>query len=475
MKLPLRASLAVALSLLIALVLSAFVPPLVLGKEGYARGHGRGDALGAMREFAAEAADEGRAAGLVPLYAARYPDMDFELLSSDLRVIASSRQGKERYTVGELARLFGAADPAAVDEEDADAFLKELDGVRDGAYLLARLGAPFRISLTRQAIDFLGKGLVVAMALALLVFALALAAFSLPFARRVSRLARAISAWEPGSPPLAVGGRDESAEIAGAFNQMAAGLAAAEAGRLREEEARRREEESWRASVASLSHDLRTPLASVVGYSESLISFAFSDEEERLRYESIIHAKALYMARLLDSLLAYARLAPPPAEADAEELELCELLRSVVIEYLDEAERRGLEVVADIPDEGLLLRAEAGGVSRILRNLLDNALNYASSGQALEISLRAAPGPGFGLARLELRDFGPGIPEAAREKVFERYYRGDPADGDRPVGLGLGLPIARAIARREGGELSLESPEGGGCRFILILPLAAAT
>ena len=176
-------------------------------------------------------------------------------------------------------------------------------------------------------------------------------------------------------------------------------------------------------------------------------SEAYAGEEERGRYEGIIHAKARYMAGLLDSLLDYARLGSPDPEEEAEDFDLCELARSVVIEYLDEAERRGLAIEADIPGEAILVRAREKALSRVLRNLLDNALAYGLSGQGLEVRLSAEEN----ISRLELRDYGPGIAEAERERIFERHYRIDQARGSLIGGLGLGLPIARAIARREGG------------------------
>lgn len=478
MRLPLRASLAVVLSAALALILATFIPPFVIGKEAYAKGHGRSDALAAAAAFSVDAKSEGLAAGLLPAYASRYPNMDFELLSSELRVVASSRPGPSRYT---LAQLIERLSSDRAGEEDAELFFRELSGASDASYLLVRLRSPFSISLTRPAIEFIGRALLVVVALALLVFALVLAAFSLPYARRVSRLAAAIVAYEPGSPPIASKGGDETTVIAEAFNEMAVRLAAAQESRRleeqalrREEEARREEELQWRSSVANLSHDLRTPLASVLAYSESLERSAYSGEEERSRYEAIIHAKALYMTGLLDSLLEYARLGVPSRAEESAEIDLCELARGIVIEYLDEAERRGLSVEAEIPEGPILVRARPEGISRALRNLMDNALTYGSSKRPLEVGLEKGPLGAQGAAALSVRDYGPGISEGERERVFERYYRVDRGRGSETGGLGLGLTIARAIARAEGGELTLENPEGGGCRFILTLPLSSS-
>jgi signal transduction histidine kinase len=463
-KLPLRAFLAVAVSVVIVFFLALYLPPLIVGKESYEKGHLRGEALAAVGRLAAEMGSGGNAESLLPSYARLHPAMDFELLSSDLRVLYSTRPGPERYS---LAQLASRLESEWEDESDSQSYLRELGGGGEAAYLLARLNSPFYLSLSRPALIFISQALLVLLLLALLVFGLVLAAFSLPFARRVSRLARAISSYAPGSLPLPERSRDETGEIARAFNGMSSRLSSAEKARSEEESARRREEEEWRASVANLSHDLRTPLASVLGYSESLVSEAYAGEEERRRYEEIIHAKASYMAGLLDSLLEYARLGSSGPEAEAKDFDLCELARSVVIEYLDEAERRGLAIDADIPGEAILVHARSEALSRVLRNLLDNALAYGLSGQGLEVRLRA----GQGMSRLELRDFGPGIKESEREKIFERHYRVDPARSSQTGGLGLGLPIARAIARREGGDVILESPFDGGCRFVLLLPL----
>jgi len=464
-RLPLRTALAVVLSVVIVFFLALFVPPLVAGKEYYAKGHGRGEAIAAAERFAAEAAEGGDLESLVGSYADAYPSMDFELLTSDLVVLAASSPGPPRY---DIARIAARLESEFDRDEDSQSFLKKLPGSGPAAFLLLRLRSPFYISFSRQAVIFLSRSLVVVFLLALLVFGLALAAFSLPFARRVSRLARAISSYAPGAPmgrlALAARKRDETGEIAVAFTEMASRLADAERGRRDEESARRAEEAEWRVSVANLSHDLRTPLSSVLGYSEILVSGAYSGDEERRRYEGIIHAKSVYMTGLLDSLLEYARLGNPGPEEEAEGFDLCELARSVVIEYLDEAERRGLAVDAAIPGDAILVRARLGALSRAVRNLLDNAIKYGYGGGRLEVRLSLESSQ----SRLEIRDFGPGIPEAERERVFERHYRVDPAVGS--LSGGLGLPIARAIARREGGDVFLESPADGGCRFVLLLP-----
>jgi len=464
MKLPARAALSAFLSALIVLLLVFFLPPLILDKAALF-GHNRGQASAVAASFADELAAGGEGRALVESYGRRYPYLDFELLDSSLAVLAASRPGPGRYSLGELAARLGSGWTA---REDAQTLFRELapadtaapaSGERAvapaPAFLLLRLRSPFYLSFSREAGRFLSRAFLSALLLALAVFAAVLAAFSLPFARRVSLLSRRISSFVPGGEPLVESARDETGTIARAFNQMAGRLAASE-------EERRRKGEAWRTTVASISHDLRTPLTSVIGYSETLVSGAYSGEEERLRYEEIIHAKATYMEGLLEGLLEEARPGGAQRGSAVEEVDLAELSRSIVIEYLDEAERAGFAVEADIPDSGPCLSLDGEALSRALRNLFDNAIRYAGGGR-LVFSLSEAEG----FVRLSLRDFGPGLSGPEAELAFEPYRRGPGAAGE---GLGLGLPTARSLVRALGGELRLEAPEGGGCLFAIELP-----
>lgn len=470
MRLPARAALSVFLSALIVLLLAFFLPPLVVDRSALF-GHNRVQALAVADSFAAELEAGGEGGALVESYARRYPYLDFELLDPGLGVLAASRPGPERYSLGQLAGRLGSGWTA---REDAQTLFKELSptlagapanatarapGAPGPAYLLLRLRSPFYLSFSREAGRFLARAFLWALLLALAIFAAVLAAFSLPFARRVSLLSRRISAFVPGGEALVETARDETGSIAHAFNQMAARLAASE-------EERRLKGEAWRATVASISHDLRTPLTAVIGYSETLVSGSYSGEEERLRYEEIIHAKATYMEGLLEGLLEESRPGGARRGSTAEETDLAELSRSIVIEYLDEAERSGFSVEAEIPERGLSLSLDREALSRALRNLFDNAIRYAGGGR-LVFGLSEAEGK----VSLCLRDFGPGLPGPEAEKAFEPYRRGPGAPGE---GLGLGLPTARSLVRALGGELRLESPEGGGCLFVIELPAPPA-
>jgi signal transduction histidine kinase len=459
MRLPARAALSVFLSALIVLLLAFFLPPLVVDRSALF-GHNRGQALAVADSFAAELEAGGEGRALVESYGRRYPYLDFELLDSGLRVLAASRPGPERYSLGELASRLGSGWTA---REDAQTIFKELSpaaapAAPGPAYLLLRLRSPFYLSFSHEAGRFLSRAFLWALLLALAVFAAVLAAFSLPFARRVSLLARRISAFVPGGEALPEAARDETGTIARAFNQMAGRLAASE-------EERRLKGEAWRATVASISHDLRTPLTAVIGYSETLVSGSYSGEEERLRYEEIIHAKATYMEGLLEGLLEESRPGGAKRGSASEETDLAELSRSIVIEYLDEAERSGFSVEAEIPERGPFLSLDREALSRALRNLFDNAIRYAGGGR-LVFGLSEAEGK----VRLCLRDFGPGLSGPEAELAFEPYRRGPGARGE---GLGLGLPTARSLVRALGGELRLESPGGGGCLFVIELPAPA--
>ena len=281
--------------------------------------------------------------------------------------------------------------------------------------------------------------------------------------RRLGRLHAAVTAFEAGRlDRRAPGGDgDELSRLGSAFNAMADRIEA-------QVEELRRTDSLRRELIANVSHDLRSPLASIQGYLETLqLKGDVLPPERRHAYLDVAHAQARRLSGLVAQLFELSKLDAGQVQPHAEVFPLAELVQDVVMQYEPEAEQRGIALRALLPVEGLPpIRADIGLIERVLTNLLDNALRFTPSGGTVEV--RVSDGDA---ARVEVADTGIGIAPDRLPHVFDRFYRGDEArtSGD---GAGLGLAIARRIVELHGGTIAVDSTPGEGTRFAFALPLA---
>ena len=220
--------------------------------------------------------------------------------------------------------------------------------------------------------------------------------------------------------------------------------------------------------VSQLSHELKTPLTNIRMYSELLRTRSGIEPEKRTRYLEIIDAEAGRMARLVGDLLDCDR--PARHGLCPGELILAQVVRTAAERFAAAAERLGVEFRIDL-DETLLVFADREALDRVIGNLIDNALKYASGGRRVEFS--AEPEPERGRLLLHVRDHGPGIPRRERRRVFRRFYRCDDRLSSGIPGAGLGLAIARTLMWAQQGDLKL-ADSASGADFVVVLPLAGA-
>jgi two-component system sensor histidine kinase KdpD len=225
-----------------------------------------------------------------------------------------------------------------------------------------------------------------------------------------------------------------------------------------ETRALRRSDSVKTALLRSVSHDLRTPLTTIVTASSAVDSPGLSKEERHELGESI-GQEARRLAHLVDQLLDLSRLEAGTAAPRREWTSIEELVRSAVDEVGDD-DRFTLSVDRDLP----LLEVDAAQLERALVNLLENARRY-SGGHPVKVRV----GTVGNRMKLRIIDRGPGIPHAELARIFEPFYRGR-GDGDHP-GSGLGLAIARGFIEANDGKLSAESLPGQGTTFEVELPL----
>ena len=232
-----------------------------------------------------------------------------------------------------------------------------------------------------------------------------------------------------------------------------------------------RQNERMRADfVSNVSHELRSPLATLIGFIETLRGPAANDPEARTRFLAIMDAEAARMARLVDDLLSLARVEAREHVRPESALELPPLLRSVA-EML--ALRSEAPVALDIADGLPPVLGDRDELTQLFENLLDNALKYGGADVRLEAAAVARiPGIGLPGACIAVADSGPGIDEADLPRLTERFYRAEKARSRRLGGTGLGLAIVKHIVNRHRGRLVASSAPGRGSRFKVYLPAA---
>ncbi len=259
--------------------------------------------------------------------------------------------------------------------------------------------------------------------------------------------------------------KDELGRLAAAVNGMARKVAES-IKELRATDIQRRE------LIANVGHDLRTPLASMLGYIE---------EAERLLHNgaagvspALLHSAArqgAYLKQLLGDLFELSLIDSPSPQLRLEPVLPAELLRDIAARHRDPMEaahiRFEVEIGAGLP----LLQADGVRLMRLFDNLLHNALQHTPAGGVVRLTTEI----GNELLMVRVEDTGAGMDAETLAHLFDRYYRGTDARTRTPEGTGLGLAISRAVARAHGGDIVAESSPGQGSRFTVTLPTGENT
>lgn len=241
-------------------------------------------------------------------------------------------------------------------------------------------------------------------------------------------------------------------------------------GRERETEVIRLSEEAHTLKndfVAMVSHELRTPLTSIAGFADTLVqSWEELPGEEVDEFLSIINRQAIYLGDLVEDVLVIPRLEANRLRLDPELFDLGELIEDVALMVFPNGEKK--TYLVSLPD-GVHLLADRRRVQQIMRNLMENARKYGGDQIMIE---------GFVMGDQYLviiSDNGPGVPDEETRKVFENFEQLSKGDAREATGIGLGLPIARRLARAMGGDVWYERRFPTGARFCYSLPLRRRT
>jgi len=274
--------------------------------------------------------------------------------------------------------------------------------------------------------------------------------------RPVRRLAEAAQRMSGGdlSARIQVQGRDELARLVTSFNTMAAALED-KVGELQRMEARARQ------FAGDVSHELRTPLTAMTAVADMLGEHPGPDGDSAAAAQ-LVRQEIFHLGRLVEDLIEVSRFDAGTAQLVIDDIDIATAVSGCL------KARGWTDVRADVP-AGLTARLDRRRFDVIVANLVGNALRHGST--PVTVTARAqSEGRGGGHLTLEVRDYGPGLPDAAIPHVFDRFYKADTARA-RSEGSGLGLAIAWENARLHGGHIEAGNHSGGGAMFIVSLPL----
>jgi signal transduction histidine kinase len=245
--------------------------------------------------------------------------------------------------------------------------------------------------------------------------------------------------------------RDEVGQLATAFNRMSRELENLEASR--------------RDLVANVSHELKTPITAIRAHLENLLDGVEQPNSQTLE---IMLAQSERLGRLVEQLLDLSRLESGDVPLRREPVSLAPLVALVMSEIEVACADREVEVVSDLSDDLPTIEADSERVHQVIFNLVDNAVRFTPEGGEVRIEAHRHNGS----VEVSVADTGVGIPADALPRLFERFYRVDPARAREDGGTGIGLAIARSVVEAHGGSIRAESAPGHGSVFTFDLPVS---
>ncbi|MCI0745359.1 MAG: HAMP domain-containing histidine kinase [Verrucomicrobia subdivision 3 bacterium] len=219
--------------------------------------------------------------------------------------------------------------------------------------------------------------------------------------------------------------------------------------------------------VSNVSHELKTPLTSIRMFSELLAEGRVQDPARQRHFLQIITAETARLTRLINNVLDFARLERGEKKYQFQNLDLAALTRETVETYRPHLEENGFKLRADLPSTPLPVTGDRDALAQVIVNLISNAEKYGGDSKEIDVSASARNGA----VCVSIMDRGAGVPPGCQEKIFEQFFRAHDSLSSGIQGSGLGLTLARQIARAHGGDVTCAPREGGGSCFNLNLAL----
>jgi len=252
---------------------------------------------------------------------------------------------------------------------------------------------------------------------------------------------------------------NEFGELETIFNEMADEIE-------KEIALRKQSEENRKKLIVDISHDLKNPLASIMGYAELCLIKKEITTEQLQAYLTTIYNNSSRANRLMADLFELSKMETSDYVLVKEQLDFTEYLREQMGEAVANLEGAGFSYVFQLPDQEIMAEVDRQQLSRVFENLVDNAINHNQAGTQIDLILVDHPG----MIEVRFKDNGVGISSELKEKIFEPFVKGDPARSSENGGTGLGLAIVRKVMVAHGGTIKLATENTAGSEFILFLP-----
>lgn len=235
-------------------------------------------------------------------------------------------------------------------------------------------------------------------------------------------------------------------------------------------EEERRIERSKDELVTNVSHDIRTPLTSVIGYLGLIENKQYNNDEELLQYTHTAFLKANQMKSLVDDLFEYTKVRQAGVTLNIVPLDIGAMLEQIAASYELEANKKGMAIHVDVPAKPLVIEADGEKLARVFNNLVSNALKYGAGGKNIYLKAMLVSKKEL---KVTIANDGEPIPQKSLEQVFDRFYRAESSRSRETGGSGLGLAIAQGIVERHHGYIYVTS-DAELTEFIMHFPVKHA-
>jgi|GEM_PF-6802543 len=315
---------------------------------------------------------------------------------------------------------------------------------------------PFVIRINKEKILFLYIVLFVVIAVLIFFSYIMVILFTMPIIKRLNLIVNKIKNFELDKPNIKINDnkKDEISIISNTFNIMADKI-------NQDYNEKMKFYQERQELIKNISHDFRTPLTSILGYSTSLDDGLYENEEEQKKYYKIIRKKADYMSKLFDELLELSRLDNNKFILKKTDFDIAELIRELIIEYLPQLEKEDFFIDTNIADS-LFINGDKDRLSRAMRNIIDNVLKHGYAGKFIGFSANEGIKD---LIHMEIIDKGKSINDKELDKIFDRFYH-----NSQHSGRGLGLSIAKEIIEKHNGTIIAEKNIYNGLTITIDLP-----
>ena len=385
-------------------------------------------------------------------FAASVSDVNFLICATDGTVLLStdeSLDGEAALPESVMSTLFRDGDFAKKTDLGLYERSRFVVGVpvlgKDGA---TALGAVFAVASTTSMDTmwqaFLGLFLMTAMVVLMIAFAVC-SVTTMRQIKPIREMAQATRLYAEGDFDIRMkdyGRSDEIGELAASFNRMAE--------TLQQTERKRRD------FIANISHELKTPMTTIAGYTDGILDGTIPPESEK-QYLQIISDESRRLSRLVRRMLDVSQLQAMDPLKSGSRFDVCESMRRVLISMEKKITDRHLDVEADIPEEPILVRGDNDMITQVIYNLLENAAKFARTGTALYLGVTTAAD---GKAYVTVRNLGDTIPADELPKLFERFHKSDKSRSEDKDGVGLGLYIVKTILEQHKEQIQVTSENG---------------